>query len=406
MPAERRGQGLLTSRQAAQRLGVKLETLYAYAARGLIRGVAVPHAGRGTRYSPDEVDAFLARRRGVRDPQIAAARALFWGRPVIESAVSLTDGERLYYRGYDATQLAESACFEEVAELLWTGTLPDRVEPWPVADPTSLPPASQAPVTLATLLRLAASLSFEGDTPSSSPETEAVVATAKQALAQLVAAAAAARGVPRQAASRGPLAARVLSALGGRVDPSAVRMVDRALVLSAEHELNASTFAVRVAASTGASPCAVLCAGLAALSGPKHGGMPAVVEALLRNPPDPADDLPGFGHKLYPTGDPRAVPLLAAARLRARQGNAPADLHALLSLVDAVAARDGPAPTLDVGLVATGCALGLPASSASLLFAFGRIAGWIAHALEQYGLGELIRPRARYVGPSPRGRPT
>jgi citrate synthase len=405
-----RRQELLTSRQAADRLGVKLETLYAYAARGLIRGAAGPSGQRGTRYPPDEVEAFLARRRATRDPQVAAARALFWGRPVIESAVSRTDGGRLSYRGHDAVALAESACFEQVAELLWTGTLPENVAPWPAADRRALPPAGGGPVRLETLLRMTAWFAWEArrqDERAEPIRAADVAARAKEAVVRLVAGLAAERGASLTAASRGPMAARVLSALGGRGGPEATRMVDRALVLSAEHELNASTFAARVAASTGAHPYAVLSAGLAAISGPKHGALSGVLEALLATAPDPDGELPGFGHKLYPEGDPRAPPLLAAARA-ARTGERAlrrsigrhADLDAVLALVDTVAARGGPAPTLDVGLVATACALGLPPASASLLFALGRIAGWTAHAIEQYALGEIIRPRARYVGPA------
>jgi citrate synthase len=134
---------------------------------------------------------------------------------------------------------------------------------------------------------------------------------------------------------------------------------------------------------------------LAALSGPKHGGMPDRVEAHFRKrPPAPVDeDTPGFGHPLYPDGDPRAPPLLAAARAHRSP-----ELDALFAALEA---RRGPAPTLDVGLAATAMALGLAPGLASALFAFGRTAGWIAHAIEQYAMGELIRPRARYVGPVP-----
>ena len=108
----------------------------------------------------------------------------------------------------------------------------------------------------------------------------------------------------------------------------------------------------------------------------------------------------GFGHPLYPDGDPRARPLLAAARAADAGENVPT-LERLVEVVDAMAARGAPGPTLDVGLAATALALDLAPGLASTLFAFGRTAGWIAHAIEQYGMGELIRPRARYVGPLP-----
>jgi citrate synthase len=195
------------------------------------------------------------------------------------------------------------------------------------------------------------------------------------------------------------MAARVLGALGARPSAAAVRLGERALVLSAEHELNASTFAARVAASTGADLYAVLGAGVATLSGPKHGGMTDRVEAMFHaGLPVPAAASLGFGHPLYPRGDPRASSLIAAARAHGttRHGRA---LEGLLASVDAMASRGAPAPTIDVGLAATAMALDLAPGLASTLFAFGRSAGWIAHALEQYAMGELIRPRARYIGP-------
>jgi citrate synthase len=382
----------LTSRQAAERLGVKLETLYAYVARGLLRGIAkngaAPH---GRRYAEHELEGFLARRR--------------WSRRVVASAVSSTDGGRLLYRGRDAVALAERSSFEEVASLLWAGEPEDGRE-WPEVAAGRLESATRAagavrgapPVVQAQIL--VAALTAEDETRSAT-DGASVRATATKLVTRLVAGFAVVRGRPLEASSRGPMAARVLSALGGRPTSTSVRMTDRALVLSAEHELNASTFAARVAASTDADPYAVVGAGIATLSGPKHGGMTDRVDAMFRARRSPDEDAPlGFGHPLYPDGDPRTPPLLAAARGAARRGSV---LAALFASLDAMAARGRPAPTVDVGLVATSLALGLDPGLASMLFAFGRTAGWIAHAIEQYAMGELIRPRARYVGPLPEG---
>ena len=175
-------------------------------------------------------------------------------------------------------------------------------------------------------------------------------------------------------------------------------MVRRALVVLADHELNASTFAARVAASTGASIAACLLAGLATLSGPRHGGAADAVAALVddaaRRGPSAAladartrDALPGFGHPLYPAGDPRAAALLA---------HAPLD-DALAELRDAAAAL-GERPNVDFALLALVRAHGLPADAPLRLFALGRSVGWAAHAMEQAATGQLIRPRARYEG--------
>jgi citrate synthase len=181
--------------------------------------------------------------------------------------------------------------------------------------------------------------------------------------------------------------------------------VSQALVLSAEHELNASTFAARVAASTGADTYAVVGAGLATLGGPRHGGMTDRVEAMLRARMRGArpslDDAPlGFGHPLYPAGDPRAPPLLTALRGALPEERAK-ELAQVFALVEAMAARGRPPPSIDVALAATAMALGLEAGLAGVLFALGRTAAWLAHAIEQYEVGEPIRPRARYVGPLP-----
>ena len=177
--------------------------------------------------------------------------------------------------------------------------------------------------------------------------------------------------------------------------------IRRALVLLADHELNASTFAARVTASTGASLSASVLAGLAALSGPIHGGMAERVEAFAaeaaRTTPVKAmarrgaDPIPGFGHGLYPDGDPRAEALMSAFET-------PPSLAALRRVVEA---ETGLRANVDFALVALRQALVLPPEAPLALFAAARTAGWLAHAIEQIITGAVIRPRARYVGPAP-----
>jgi citrate synthase len=190
--------------------------------------------------------------------------------------------------------------------------------------------------------------------------------------------------------------------------PRAAALLRAALILCADHELNVSTFTARCVASAGAAPYGVVIAGLAALEGVKHGGLTGRVEALwddLQRAPDlrdafaerlrRGDAIAGFGHPLYAGGDPRATALLellpktkAAARGREIAARAESVL--------------GEAPTIDFALVALTRALGLPSGTALTLFALGRTLGWIAHAIEQYQHEAVIRPRARYVGPTPR----
>jgi len=198
-------------------------------------------------------------------------------------------------------------------------------------------------------------------------------------------------------------------ALSGAKKEAAADLLRRALVLLADHELNASTFTVRVAASTGINLYDAIIAGLCAVKGPRHGGVgisaarlvgqfaerdPA---AVVRERLEMGERLPGFGHQLYRlTGDPRAKSLLAALK------TAPARL--LKDAPAAVEAATGQLPNIDYALAVMCRTLGLPAGSELTLFALGRTAGWIAHAIEQYEQGGLIRPRARYVGPAPRAQ--
>jgi citrate synthase len=175
-------------------------------------------------------------------------------------------------------------------------------------------------------------------------------------------------------------------------------------VLCADHELNASSFTARCVASTGASLRAAVIGGLAALSGGRHGGMTSRIEtfwhgldhgdlaAQLRRRLAADEALPGFGHPLYPEGDPRATVLLAHILPRFPRARA---------LVDAVNALTGRAPNIDFALVTVRRFLNLPEGAAFGLFALGRSVGWIAHTLEQRETGQLIRPRAVYIGPIP-----
>jgi citrate synthase len=190
--------------------------------------------------------------------------------------------------------------------------------------------------------------------------------------------------------------------------PEAARAINAALVLCADHELNVSAFTARCVASAGATPYDAVIAGLAALRGTRHGGHTARVEALLDEVASPprarrvlgerlkrGEATPGFGHRLYPAGDPRGRRLMALAAGLGKQSRA-------VKLAQATAAEArrliGEEPTVDFGLVALARALGLPTGAALALFAIGRTAGWIGHALEQYEAGGLIRPRAKYVG--------
>jgi citrate synthase len=175
--------------------------------------------------------------------------------------------------------------------------------------------------------------------------------------------------------------------------PKAADTIRRALVLVADHELNASTYAARVVASTRAPLGACVLAGLAGLTGPLHGGMTDDVRRLVREPEGAittrlarGERIPGFGHPLYPDGDPRALALLERIHLKPRWQR----------IIDTMQAATGVLPNVDFALLMLEKRYRLPQGAAFALFAVGRTVGWIAHALEQWSDGGLIRPRAIY----------
>ncbi|MFV3130329.1 citrate/2-methylcitrate synthase [Niveispirillum sp. KHB5.9] len=387
----------LSAKEAAAELGVSLATLYAYVSRGLIRSEA-PAGGRTRLYRADDVRTLVAKRD--RPADTAGDRALDWGAPVLESAITLINADGLYYRGRDAGDLAASATLEAVSTLLWDGTEDPFAE-----DPPTLPAFASLPPGLDPLDRLlallplaaAADLRAVNRTPAGLARTGARILRLTAAI------------LAGTTPSSLPLH-QLLCQAWGVAGPGA-ELIRASLVLCADHELNASAFTVRCVASTGANPYAALSAGIGALRGPRHGGMTARVAALLPgllDAPDPVaalsaflargDELPGFGHPLYPRGDVRAAWLLK--RMAAAWGG-DARLRRALSLARAATEMAGTPPTIDFALVLLADRLGLPAHAPITIFTLGRSAGWVAHLLEQVRSSVLIRPRARYTGLRP-----
>ncbi|MEP7052240.1 MAG: citrate/2-methylcitrate synthase [Pseudomonadota bacterium] len=402
----------LTAHEASARLGVKLATLYAYASRGLITSVSGP-GPRGRMYAGEDVERLHTRHAARSGHGPVAGGALRFGEPVLETSISDVGPAGPRYRGYDAIQLCRAgASFGRVTELLWTGALPSAEPNLPftplACDAKRLWPLlkGQSALPKMSLIVAALALSDEDRHGASDSAEQARARSLMHWLAQAPA--------PRPpGAQRSPMLARaLLGALGSTATPARVVTVDRALVLCAEHELNASAFAARVAAAAGADLYACLSAALNTLSGSAHGGMCDRVEALIASIHAPTratrmvrdwlsrgEPVPGFGHPLYPKGDPRGAYLVEIAR---EQGGRSVAARTAFALLDAMATGGHPAPTLDAGLVTLCHCLGLPSGSAATLFALGRSAGWVAHALEQRAAGYLLRPRARYVGVAPR----
>ena len=426
----------LSAAEAARRLGVKPATLYAYVSRGVLsRGKAAD--GRASLFNADEVERLARRGRPRRPAGVADI--------TVESAITEITGDSLRFRGLDATRLAVSRIFEEVAELLWTGELRSAREPWQ-ARPAALAAgrAAQAALPAGTLplerLQVIVPAMAATDPLRLQLDPAAVLAAGRSIIAGMVdclpSTATSGPGTsgpgisgpgisgpgisgpgisgpgisgPGTSGPGQPVAERLWSRLcDRRASPALMHAMSAALVLLADHELAASTLAARAAASVRADPYAVVGTGLGAVSGALHGGaslgaetlmaaasgpddVPRVVAELLRR----GEKVPGFGHFVYRGGDPRAVVLLDLVR-RAAPKSGP--LAVADALVAEIRQKSLPEPNIDFAIATLARAAGMVRGGAEAIFAVARTAGWIAHALEAYAGPGPLRPRAVYTG--------
>jgi citrate synthase len=413
--------------EAARMLGVSRATVYAYVSRGFVRSWQKKSPSRERWYSLEDVQRLRRRTEERRDPDKATARALQWGMPILESSITLIDAGRLYYRGHDAVTLSRTRSIADVASLIWSGGF----APHPALSPTSgrgnilgkplslegkwlgirvgsqstAAPSMRAIAALPFVTRAQAALAAASARDSAAFDLQplSVMSTGWRILHLLTRTAAGA------AVGTGTIDATLVQAWG--VNARGVDLIRAALILCADHELNVSSFTARCVASAGSHPYAVVIAGLAALEGAKHGGASARTEAMLASMRRARDlrgaigerlrrgeGIDGFGHPLYPGGDPRATVLLGLLRERYARS---AELAFVLKVAEASSKALRDEPNLDFALAAVSRVLRLPAGSALTLFGIGRTIGWIGHAIEQYATGQLIRPRARYAGVPP-----
>lgn len=405
----------LTAAQAAAALGISVPTLYSYVSRGMLR--SAPEAiGKRRLYAAEEVRRLARRKADGKRAGTVAQKVLDWGVPVLESSITLIADGHLFYRGHNAIELARAATLEETASLLWacdstcfrdTPDAPIDQASWQAwLDQTR----AYAPHERALVMLPAAAAHLPRLFASNKPEQRMTAVTLLRVLAG---------ALGGSAPSREPLH-RQLAAAWGIDDPGHIELLRAALVVCADHELNASAFTVRCIASTGMHLFGAVTGGLAALAGPRHCGETMLVTAMFREATQALDIdrylaarvssgdigqrgqrtiLPGFGHMLYPDGDPRCALLLDMLRQHAVDRAERQRLADIEVLVGAACEVTDLAPTVDFGLSALERVLGLPPGAAFSLFALGRAVGWIAHAMEQFDDGRLIRPRARYVGP-------
>ncbi len=393
----------LSADEAADLLGISKATLYAYVSRGLVRSERGTAKQRDRRYLAEDVQKLVERKAYRRDPAQVAQDALHWGTPVLDSALTLISEDGLYYRGRSALALARTGTIEQVASLLWTGDMSQAAELF-AAQPTPLAHLGSLAHDLPPIRRMMAALALADDLGGYDLRPEAVARTGARILTLLAASA--------TMQPEGNIGTAAHLCRTWQSDASGIeRLIDAALILCADHELNVSAFTARIVASAEANPYAVVIAGLAALQGFRHGGNTARVEAYLNEVGTPeriasvtaerlrrGERIPGFRHSLYPNGDPRAGTLLAL--LRETYPGAP-EVAFVEAVGEQVAALIGQQPNVDFALAALARAAHLPAGAPLTLFALGRAVGWIGHAIEQYASETLIRPRARYVGEPP-----
>ncbi|MGW0805423.1 citrate synthase [Nonomuraea sp. NPDC002799] len=418
---------------ASERLGVKPATLYAYVSRGVLQR---RHSADGRRslFSAEEIERLARRGRPRSQPPEL----------VIESAITALGVDRPYYRGVDALELARANTFESVADWLWTAdpaTLrPPRPAPAlggpgdrasgssagqthappsstgdPVAvwrcDPDALRAAVSAqrglPADLLPLDRLQVIITVLGasDTLRYQLGPASVTATGRRLIAGLVDA------MPRLDDPQGDsIAERLWSRLCPRpATPELLGAVQAALVLIADHELAASTLAARVAASAKADPYAVVLTGLGVLGGPLHGGASYGAERLLTEVTEPhqaaraiaervrrGERIPGFGHTVYKNGDGRGALLLDLIK-EAAPGHE--RIAAGVAVLEEMRRRRLPEHNFDFALAILTAVSGMAHGAGEAIFAVGRVVGWLAHAMEEYERGAILRLRATYTGP-------
>lgn len=375
----------MTLDEARQQLGVRPQTIYAYVSRGRIAVSPDPADSRRSLYRAEDVSKLVQRKVTGRTRETLAATTLFGAEPSVPTSISTFAGGRLYYRGVEVVSLAATATLEEAASLLWASEQP-------LTFPAPAEPASTTPAGRVRAFTELAALAATGHSTRGR-----VAKVLLEESARLVGRLATSFGAADDAA----LLLHDRLARGWSQPRAVAGLIRKTLVLLADHEITSSAFSSRITASTGASLPACLLSGLTTFSGPLHGDASGRVRALFdeveRSGPDAVVDrylssavpIPGFGHHIYPDGDPRAAALMADFE---------PPKH-IARLIDRVVSLTGLLPSIDVALAALATRYRLPGDAAFALFAVARSVGLLAHSMEQLSVDSVIRPRGRYIGP-------
>ena len=417
------GAGFLSSKEAAQLLRIKTQTLYAYVSRGWIHSIGRDKR-RGYLYLRDDVERLRARGHARAEGGPYKAGSPRWSEPIVQTTITSITPAGPIYRGRSAIELAaQGHSFESVAELLWSGVWHDDQRPWQNAPP---PPAMDKlgkaiEVNLAKLdtvrmfalyVMALAARSIGGDDlrDGNTVDSARTLLTGLPRCMSNLATASAPVKVAGTASTA--LAPQILVSARAPASEAAVAALNAALVVLADHELTPQTFAARLAASSGASLYFCILSALAAHSGSRiRRACDRVEDLLLDQPRGGAGNarlaelgralavVPGFTHPLYPNGDPRAEYLLDLAR--SIDSPAPGPIH-VAAILDTATRQLGTRPSVEAALVALCHGLRLPYRSAGAILTISRCAGWVAHVIEQRLAGMMLRPRARYLAASAR----
>jgi citrate synthase len=408
----------LTSREAIAALGIRVQTLYAYVSKGLIH--SVPQADTKERlYLFEDIQRVKARSNARAGHGAVAASAMDWGEPIIATSITEITAEGPRYRGQPAIRLARSESFEAVCELLWTGIAAPTASTWSATAVNRLAPsltdAVPQPSSNSQLLEVMAIVILKQGMLRGTVEERLRSGQTLAAARQILQLMTGCFGlISRRRSfyclpSGAHISQSLLQALDIEPTDSRREAMEAFLVLFADHELSPSTFSARVAASGGSSLHSCIASAICSSAGVHLGRMYDRVEDFLagastrdqlmaraRKCHDQGNAIPGFGHPMYPHGDPRASLLLELAQKNAGRKSR---LAAIFDFIAAVHATFGLHPRHELAAAALGMAIGLPRQSVGALFTLARTSGWVAHVQEQRMTGQLFRPRAKFVSP-------
>lgn len=403
--------------EAAALLGVKAQTLYTYVSRGVIQSLPAA-AGQRRLYLRADIEKLRARPRARRAMGAVAASAMYAGEPIISTSITEITSAGPRYRGRLATELAgEGLPFENIAEFLWTGELLDEpilwaFEPLPSETQRLIRPLehSRADAPIAHVFAMIAlSISMARGSRAERLRSSSTVMAARQVMQTFAGCFGflSRRRTYMPSAGATPIAAAVVRALGLARTDERLRMVNALMVLLADHELSPATFAARVAASSGADLHACLVSAIEASSGRKIGEIYDRTEEFLRGVKSKSELMrrareyqavgrvpPGFIQPIYPQGDPRATYVFDLVR---RAGRPSRCLDLVLGFLDEAETKLEWKPRMEFCVVALAADLGFPRRAAAGLYILARVAGWVAHVMEQRLSSALLRPRAKFV---------